>query len=141
MAKKIIQTEILINASPEKVWSILTNFEEYPSWNPFVLSLTGEMVVGQKIKIVLPDMSFNPTLLVYNENKEMRWIGKLLFKGVFDGEHSFVIIDNENGTVTFKHEEIFSGMLVGPFSKKLDRDTKPGFQAMNEKLKDLAEMN
>lgn len=141
MAKNIIKTEILINASPEKVWSILTNFEAYPSWNPFVLSLTGEMIVGQKIKIVLPDMSFNPTLLVYKENMELRWIGKLLFKGVFDGEHSFVIVDNMNGTVTFKHEEIFSGILVSLFSKKLDRDTKPGFQAMNEKLKELVEKN
>ena len=34
MAKEI-KTEILINAIPEKVWSIFTNFDNYPNWNPF----------------------------------------------------------------------------------------------------------
>ncbi len=58
---------------------------------------------------------------------------------IFDGEHSFVIEDNQDGTITFKHEEIFNGLLVGPFSKKLDRDTKAGFETMNQKLKELAE--
>ena len=40
MAKEI-KTEILINAAPEKVWSILTNFEKYPDWNPFIKSING----------------------------------------------------------------------------------------------------
>lgn len=33
MAKEV-KTEILIKAAPEKVWAILTNFENYPNWNP-----------------------------------------------------------------------------------------------------------
>lgn len=139
MANKIIKTEIRIKASPKKVWSVLTDFEKYPDWNPFILSLTGEMVIGQNIKIVLPDMKFKPTLLVFEKNKELRWIGKLLFKGLFDGEHSFIIEDNKDGTVTFRHEEIFKGILVGPFAKKLDNDTREGFEAMNEALKKRVE--
>ncbi len=139
MANKIIKTEIRIKASPKKVWSVLTDFEKYPDWNPFILSLTGEMVIGQNIKIVLPDMKFKPTLLVFEKNKELRWIGKLLFKGLFDGEHSFIIEDNKDGTVTFRHEEIFNGILVGPFAKKLDNDTREGFEAMNEALKKRVE--
>jgi hypothetical protein len=84
-------------------------------------------------------MKFKPTILVRSENKELRWLGKLLFKGLFDGEHSFRIVDNENGTCTFYHEESFSGILVGLFAKKLDTDTKQGFIEMNEKLKELVE--
>ena len=34
--KKEIKTEILIKASPQIVWSILTDFENYPHWNPFI---------------------------------------------------------------------------------------------------------
>ncbi len=139
MAQKTIKTQISIDATPEKVWQILTDFDKYPDWNPFILSLTGVMETGQKINIKLADMSFNPTILKFEKNKEMRWIGKLLFKGLFDGEHSFIIEDNKDGTVTFKHEEIFNGLLVGPFSKKLDTQTKQGFEMMNQKLKELAE--
>ncbi|RYZ45415.1 MAG: SRPBCC domain-containing protein, partial [Chitinophagaceae bacterium] len=35
---KQIKTEIVINASKEKVWAILTNFSQYPQWNPFIVS-------------------------------------------------------------------------------------------------------
>lgn len=139
MATKEIKTQINIQASKEHVWNILTDFENYPSWNPFIVSIKGEMIEGQTIEVKLTDMNFKPTLLAYKENKEMRWIGKLMFKGVFDGEHSFQIIDNNNGTVTFKHEEIFNGFLVGLFAKKLDKDTRSGFESMNVKLKEQAE--
>lgn len=140
MAKiKEINTEIHINAPSEKVWSILADFESYPSWNPFVHSLTGEVEKGKKIKVALPGMNFTPTVLAFEENKEFRWIGHLLFKGLFDGEHSFVLIQNSDGTTTFRHSEKFNGLLVKLFSKKLDTDTKSGFIEMNLKLKEMAE--
>ena len=139
MANKEIKTSILISASAQKVWEILTDFKSYQNWNPFILSAEGELKAGEKLKINANGMKFRPEILVCKENMELRWLGKLLFGGVFDGEHSFQIEDNNNGTVTFKHEEKFSGFLVRPFSKKLDRETRPGFEAMNEKLKALAE--
>jgi len=139
MAQKILKTEILIKATPAIVWQILTNVDAYPDWNPFIKSVKGELVVGQNIEIELPGMNFKPKLLVLEENKELRWIGKLFLKGLFDGEHSFEIIDHRDGTVTFKQEEIFNGILVGLFSKKLDRETKADFIAMNEALKVRAE--
>lgn len=139
MARKEIKTTIQIAASPEKVWKVLTDFDQYPNWNPFISSATGNFVVGQSIEINAGGMKFKPTVLAFDEHKELRWLGKLLFSGVFDGEHSFQIIDNNDGTVTFNHEEKFSGLLVGMFAKKLDTDTKQGFEQMNQKLKELAE--
>lgn len=136
---KRVETEILISADPQKVWSVLTDFESYPNWNPFVKSLTGKVREGNKIKVVLPGMKFKPTVLKFKTAKEFRWIGHLLFKGLFDGEHSFVLIDNKNGTTTLKHSEQFSGILVPFFKKKLDTDTKDGFVQMNVALKKRAE--
>lgn len=136
---KEIKTEILIKATPERVWSVLTNFKEYSKWNPFVKSLTGDVKVGNKIEVVLQGMTFKPKVLAYEQNKEFRWLGHLLITGLFDGEHSFVLIDNGNGTTTFKHNEKFNGILVGLFSKKLDNETKSCFELMNQKLKEEAE--
>lgn len=137
--KKSLHTEIIINATPEKVWSVFTNFKEFPNWNPFVKSLTGEVKVGNKIKVDLPGMAFTPTVLAFEKSKEFRWLGHLLFKGLFDGEHCFQLIDNGNNTTTFIQSENFNGILVGLFSKKLDTETKAGFAAMNLKLKELCE--
>ena len=139
MAQKEINTSIKINASAEKVWQVLTAFEAYPNWNPFLTSVQGDFVVGKKVKIVAGGMKFKPKVLQYSENKGIKWIGRLLFKGLFDGEHSFQIQDHQDGTSTFYHSEKFSGMLVGLFAKKLDTETKAGFEAMNKKLKELAE--
>ncbi len=139
MAKKEIKTSIIINSTPEKVWSILSDTANYPSWNPFIKSIKGDFVVGKTIVADIDGMTFKPEVLVVKQQKEIRWIGRLFFKGIFDGEHSFHIDDNKDGSVTFRQEEKFNGILVGMFSKKLDTDTKSGFEAMNEALKALAE--
>ena len=143
MAKEI-KTEILIYASPEKIWSILTNFDNYPSWNPFIKSIKGEVKVGNKITariepLEASGMTFKPKILTLETNKELSWLGHLLFAGLFDGEHKFELIDNGNKTTTFKQIEKFNGLLVSLFKKQLDTNTKNGFAAMNMKLKELAE--
>ena len=145
MAKEI-KTEIIINASPEKVWAILTNFSNYPNWNPFIKSIEGKTEVGQKIKARIEPpqaqgMTFKPTVLAFDINKEFRWMGHFLFKGLFDGEHKFELIANADGSTTFIQSEKFKGILVPAFAKMLDTNTLNGFKLMNEKLKELAERN
>ena len=136
---KQIKTSITINASKEKVWQILTDFSAYPEWYPFIKSINGEVKVGNCIQIKLPEMTFKPTVLTYTKNTELKWLGHLWFKGLFDGEHKFYISDNGDGTTNFEQSEIFKGVLVKLFSKKLDKDTKKGFQQMNRELKLRAE--
>ncbi len=140
MAKEI-KTEILIHATPDKVWTILTNFENYPNWNPFIKSVIGEVKVGNKITVRIEPpkekgMTFKPTVLIYEANKELRWIGRLLFPGLFDGEHKFELIDNGNGTITFRQSEKFKGVFVWFLNVE---NTKKGFEEMNGKLKELSE--
>jgi hypothetical protein len=143
---KEIKTEILIKAKPEKVWAILIDFQNYPSWNPFIKSINGEAILGKKItaRIEPPGakgMTFKPKILSLVINKELSWIGHFLFSGLFDGKHKFEIIDNGDGTTTFKQSEIFKGILVPFFKKMIEDNTKKGFEAMNQKLKELAEIN
>jgi hypothetical protein len=83
-------------------------------------------------------MIFKPVVLLKKENKELQWLGKLLFKGLFDGEHHFELIDNKNGTTRFIQSERFSGLLVPFFNFDT---TTASFHIMNRKLKELAEKN
>jgi hypothetical protein len=141
---KQISTEIVINATPQKIWAILTDFDKYPRWNPFIKSITGPVVVGNTItaRIEPPDgqgMTFQPKVLVFEANKEFRWRGKLFIPGLFDGEHIFQLTDNGNGTTTFHQSELFYGILVPLFKKMLDTNTINGFKQMNQKLKEIAE--
>ena len=36
------RTEIEINATPDKVWDVLMDFDSYPEWNPFMQSASGK---------------------------------------------------------------------------------------------------
>lgn len=135
-----ISTSIVIQSSPATVWAVLTNFESYPSWNPFIKQLTGDVAEGKTISVTLhpPEgspMSFKPTVLAFDAPREFRWLGKLWVKGLFDGEHRFVLQDNGDSTTTFLHSEQFNGILVPLFQKMLDTKTRAGFEQMNEALK------
>lgn len=136
--KKEISTSIQINATPEKVWQVLTDFKSYPQWNPFIQSLKGDVKVGNRIDVNLGGMAFKPLVLAYSQNQKFRWIGHLLIKGIFDGEHQFELTANPDGSTHFIQSEKFKGILV-PFVPKVFRDTKVNFERMNQALKQRAE--
>ncbi|HEY8850742.1 MAG TPA: SRPBCC domain-containing protein [Gemmatimonadaceae bacterium] len=140
----IIETEIEIRASAERVWELLTEFASYPRWNPFVRSIEGELIVGKNLSVFIQPpgsrgMRFRPTLLAVSPTRELRWKGKLLLPGLFDGEHYFKLENAPNGGVLFRQGERFTGILVPLFRKSLDRATEQGFIAMNEAVKREAE--
>lgn len=141
---KTISSEIKINATTSEAWSVLSNFTEYPQWNPFIISIKGKMVVNNRIEVkVKPvgssEMIFKPTVLTYIENEEITWEGRLFIKGLFDGKHTLKLIDNHNGTTTFIQSEQFRGLLVPLFTDMIENKTLKGFYLMNQKLKELLE--
>lgn len=143
MAKEI-KTQIIINASAEKIWAILTDFNNYPHWNPFIRSITGNLAVGASIKVELKApgskaMTVKPKVVVFTKNKEFVWRGQILMPGIFTGEHKFEIIDNGDASCTFIQSEKFSGILIPFFTKMLDGSTTNGFNLMNEALKKISE--
>jgi hypothetical protein len=64
----------------------------------------------------------------------LRWLGRLLFPGVFDGEHSLRIEPLDGGGSRFVQSERFSGLLVG-LAKGTLAKTEAGFENMNAALK------
>lgn len=134
-----IRTEIIINATAQKIWSLLIDFENYNEWNPFIIESSGKAIVGNKIsntmKIQGKVQTFKPLLLEVTENQRLEWLGSLFFKGVFDGRHYFEIQQLEKGNCKLIQGEYFTGILVKPVLKKIKKDTIAGFAAMNEAIK------
>ena len=135
-----IETEIIIPASADAVWKVLTDFESYPQWNPFIKSIKGEPKVGSTLATTIVSkgdntQSFKPRVLKAEPGVEFRWLGRLFVPGLFDGEHFFQIEPISENEVRFIHGENFRGVLVGAIMSSIREDVKAGFNAMNEALK------
>lgn len=141
--RKDIYTEIEINASAEKVWRALSDFEKFPNWNPFVIKVLGKAKEGEtlQIEVQLPEgrlMKFTPKVLKAEPNKELRWVGNLPF-GAFRGEHFYQIESLKTNKVKFIHGEHFSGWFVSIIWKMVGKQTEKGYHIMNKALKEYAE--
>ncbi|MFA4876742.1 MAG: SRPBCC domain-containing protein [Methanoregula sp.] len=141
---KELRSEIEIAASAGRVWEILTGFADFPQWNPFIRRARGNLLEGERLEVILQPsgargMTFRPTVLTADTDRELRWIGHLFVPGLFDGEHIFTIEPLGTGRVRFTQREIFTGLLVPLLAPMLDTDTRRGFEEMNKALKARAE--
>lgn len=141
--KKEIYTEIAIAAPPAAVWRVLLDTPAYPDWNPFIVRLDGTLEPGTRPGVTIRlqadrCMNFKPVVIRRLENRELRWIGRTGFAGLFDGEHSLAIEPDDAGSL-FVHREIFSGILLPFLWSRLKRRVAAGFEAMNVALKDRVE--
>ncbi|MBM3619809.1 MAG: SRPBCC domain-containing protein [Alphaproteobacteria bacterium] len=137
-----IDTSIDIAASPSRVWSVLTDFAAYPEWNPFITRIAGVPVVGGRLVVTIQPpgrkaMMFRPVVLAATPDVELRWRGRLLMPGLFDGEHVFQLSPSADGC-RLDHTETFTGLLSGLLGGAMPA-TRRGFVAMNEALKARAE--
>jgi hypothetical protein len=141
---KQLRTQIDIDATPERVWQVLTDFDAYPEWNPFMTRASGAPVQGERLTIRMqPEggraMTFRPTVREAVPQRRLRWLGRLFIPGIFDGEHSFTIEERIGGGVRLVQQEVFRGAFVPMLSKSLDQRTLPAFDRMNRALKQRAE--
>ena len=133
-----------MNCTPEKIWNILLNFNEYELWNPFMTKVVGDARLGSKIMVKIQtirgkERTYYPIITKIDKDKELRWKGKSFFPGIFDGERIFIIEKSIDNQVSFLHKEIFTGLGVKFVGDKLDEDLKESFDRMNMALKTRAE--
>ncbi|WP_209428046.1 SRPBCC domain-containing protein [Pararhodobacter sp. SW119] len=134
------ETEIFIDAPPERVWTLLTDPVAHAGWNPMIREVAGCFAVGNRVRLTMRTpsggtMSFSPRVLVAAPDRELRWLGRLGLPHLFDGEHYFRLIPEAGGTRLI-HGERFRGVLLWAMDVQ---QFKPGFEAGNAALKVIAE--
>ncbi len=140
---KELRTQIEIQASPEKVWQILTDLDKYPEWNPFIHHAVGKAQVGDAVDITVQsaskEMTLHCTVIKVEPNRELCWKYHVMLPRLFRGEHSFTIEPMGANKVRFVDREIFNGLLVPLQAKDIDTHSRSGFENMDKALKTRAE--
>lgn len=139
-----IYSEIIINGSPHQIWQVLVGTTKYAEWNPFIVLVEGELKKGAKVNVhnKLPNgkaFRFRPTILKILPEKELRWKGRFILPGVFDGEHFFQLEALGPTQTKLIHGERFSGVLIPFFRHMLKNQIEEGFLQMNKALKKRVE--
>jgi hypothetical protein len=138
-AEQQVVTHISIAAPPARVWAILTDFGDYPNWNPFITRIAGRPAVGAVITADLHTTNLKPRtvqakILVVDAQHQLRWLGTL--PGLFSGEHYWIVRERPGGGAELEQGEVFRGVLV-PFIKP--ERLRVDYEAMNRALKARAE--
>ncbi|SRR5579883_1022086 len=137
---KIYKVEETINASPIVIWTILTDAQKYPEWNPTVERVEGNIDLGEQIKVITkanPNQAFPVKVSEFVPDQRMKWVGGMPL-GLFKGERTFTLKSTANDSTQFTMEEIFSGLLFPLIGKSIP-DLSDSFKQFAAGLKTYAE--
>lgn len=129
-----------IEASPEKIWALLTKPEDMTRWNSTLKSIEGTIALGGTVKMQVPEApgrTFKIKVVRFVPNKEMVWRdgNPVMFLGV----RTYELSPAKNPTTTrFRMTEEFSGLMLPLIAGKLP-DFGPIFERYAADLKAEAE--
>jgi hypothetical protein len=129
-----------INASPDKVWAVLTNATGYPEWDPGVDRIEGRIAPGEKITAytkLSPGRAFPVTVTEFEPGRKMVWSSGMPL-GLFKGVRTFSLSPQGNGATEFKLHEVFTGPLL-PLIGRTIPDMTNTFEQFAAGLKARAE--
>jgi hypothetical protein len=134
-------TQIVIDAPPELVWSILADGVRYGEWNPEILRIDGALTAGAKItaQVRLGSGAVRRVPMRVTEcaaPTRMQWVGGLPF-GLFVGRRTYTVRPTGEGA-EFRMDLTMSGPLSGMIGKSVG-DRQPEIDGFADGLKRHAE--
>ena len=112
--------EILINATPEQVWAVLTNINQWTKWNSKVSKSVANQPVakGSSFSWTINGAKIHSQLHTVETFKSFGWSGKTFGATAI---HNFYLSASNGGTLV-KVEESMEGWLVRLFKNKMNKD-------------------
>lgn len=117
VGKKSVHTSIAIQATPDEVWNVLTDFSKVKEWNQVLVPMNGELKERTKIKYEFyqeidgKSAIIDATVKQVVPNKLINQNGGI--PGVLTFDHQYILEENPTGTQVYIHEE-YRGIMV-PF--------------------------
>ncbi len=140
-----IKTEIEILASPSKVWSIISDINNWQEWSPIINGSKGIATVGSTLSITMISKEegkngpkYNPIITELKEPNYFHWRAHMIAGFIFTNDKIFELEETDLGTKLI-HKETFKGLLAPIICSHMEESVPPMLNSMNKALKDLAE--
>jgi len=140
-----ITTAIEISAPPEKVWSILTDINNWQEWSPIIKNSRGSAAVGSELTITMTGKNegeegptYSPVITGLEAPGYLRWRAHMLAGFIFTNYKVLKLEQSGSGTRLI-HKEMFKGLLAPIMCGQMEKGVPPMLNSMNQALKELAE--
>ena len=136
---KEFKASTVIQAAPEKIWSVLTHGEAWPQWDPFCERIEGRIALGEKLKAfskLSPGRAFPVKVTQFQPSQKMTWSGGMPL-GLFKGVRTFTLTPGAQG-VEFTLHEVFQGPMLALIGNSIP-DMNEAFRGFVAGLKRRAE--
>ncbi len=137
---RISSTEIAIPARAGLVWSVLTDLESYPAWNPFIRRAegTGRLGARWRLELTLDGRAYR-TLRVqvtcWEPGRRLTWRGGIPRPPLLTRTHDVRITETRQG-VDLVQAEAFAGLLAPVLFPWLRTRMQARLAEMNAALRD-----
>ncbi len=134
-----ITTDVWIDRPPTAVWPFLMDTGAYPTWNPSIARIDGNLKEGANIRVTTRNRRFGINtysghVLTVEPFRELRWQSAHPIPGLFEGERSFRL-EQSGGRTHLVQTEGFRGLLVGRLTSDLFEDTAFSMNDLDQALK------
>jgi uncharacterized protein YndB with AHSA1/START domain len=109
-----------INASPDRVWPILTDAAAWPSWDSGVTKVDGRVALGETVSVAVeanPGRVFPVKVVQLSAPASMIFLGGMPL-GLFRGRRTYTLAAEAAGT-RFTMREEYTGPLAGVVFKSI----------------------
>lgn len=114
---KSYRIEKAIAASPEQVWTCLTETSAYGEWAPSIERFEGKMAPGEQLTMHHTSGNQTRVTITQMESPRQYILSGGLPLNMVTGTRSFQLTPQADGTTLFVMEEIFSGWLMPIFGR------------------------
>ena len=135
---RTVYTDIIIDATPEQVWTVLTDTKNY-DWAVFMTNIDGEICDKCEIDAYFQlnpkkeKVSKIPHTISVIEGKEFKWNEKF-GPGILDN-HRFIVEATDDGRTKFIQSDECKGGLTWLLGKKVVKIEKENYPKFNQALK------
>lgn len=136
---KSYRIETAIAASPEQVWSCLTDTSTYGEWVPSVEQMEGKMAAGEMLTMHHTSGRKTRVKVAQMESPQQYVLTGGLPLQMLTGTRSFQLTPKNNSSTLFVMEEIFSGWLM-PILGRTIPDLSQSFEDFALALQQRAEV-
>ncbi|MEL6526994.1 MAG: SRPBCC domain-containing protein [Chloroflexota bacterium] len=135
-----IYTEVLIDAPPEKVWAVLTDFDKLSEWSNNLVGLEGDFRDGGQITVYFKAGPFTQELKhevkFFEEGRSFGWSDPL-FSGLSD-RHVYQVNATDDGKTLFVQTDQVKGVhghIGYHIGQQLANGTMHSYVEFNRRLK------